>query len=201
MIKDCTAIILAGGDSHRMATDKANMVIGKRTMLQHVIDTMQQLFPYVIVSVRQRRPEIDLPQVCDEQDLSAENSGPLVGMLSVLESVTTPWSFVIACDMPFISKPVIEFLATLRADNQAIVPMVQGHPQTLAAYYAKTCTNRMRECIEQEEKKSVRAMLEKLLVCYVDEQEIIKIDPALESFKDLDTPQDVKIAESTKRPV
>jgi len=200
MIRDCTAIILAGGDSQRMATDKASMMIGNRTMLQHVIDTMQQLFPHVIVSVRQRRPEIDLPQVCDEHGLSGANSGPLVGMITALERVTTPWAFVVACDMPFISKIVIEFLSTLRDDNQAIVPKVQGYPQTLAAFYAKTCTHKMREHIEQGGKKSVRAMLEKLQVHYVDEEEIVKIDPSLQSFKDLDTPQDVKFVENSKRP-
>ena len=45
MIADCTAIILAGGDSQRMGGDKANLVLGEQTLLQHVITTMRELFP------------------------------------------------------------------------------------------------------------------------------------------------------------
>ena len=59
MITDCTAIIMAGGDSRRMGTDKANVALGEKTLLQSVIATMQQLFPQVIVSVRQPRAGID----------------------------------------------------------------------------------------------------------------------------------------------
>ena len=67
MIEDCTAIIMAGGDSSRMGRDKANVTLGEKTLLETVTATMQQLFPQVIVSVRQPRVGIDLPQVCDEQ--------------------------------------------------------------------------------------------------------------------------------------
>ena len=49
MIADCTAIILAGGDSQRMGGDKANLVLGEQTLLQHVITTMRELFPEVAV--------------------------------------------------------------------------------------------------------------------------------------------------------
>ncbi len=98
MIEDCTAIILAGGDSQRMGSDKANLLLGEQTLLQRVIATMQQVFPHVIVSVRQPRPEIDLPQVCDEQS----GGGPLAGLAAGLGHIATPWAFVVACDMPFV---------------------------------------------------------------------------------------------------
>jgi hypothetical protein len=40
----------------------------------------------------------------------------------------------------------------------------------------------------------LRAVLEQLQVRYVDETELLKADPALDSFFDLDTPQDVASA-------
>ncbi len=80
MITDCTAIIMAGGDSRRMGRDKANVTLGEKTLLQTVTATMQQLFPQVIVSVRQQRAGIDLPQICDEQS----NGGPLAGLAASL---------------------------------------------------------------------------------------------------------------------
>jgi molybdenum cofactor guanylyltransferase len=196
MITDCTAIILAGGDSQRMGSDKANLLLGEQTLLQRVIATMQQVFPQVIVSVRQPRPEIDLPQVCDEQSSAGiqAGSGPLAGLAASLDQVTTPWAFVVACDMPFVEPAMVELLAKYRPEYQAVVPVVQGYSQPLAAFYAGTCLGTIRAHLAGGGKNSLRAMLERLQVRYVDQAELLKADPALHSFFDLDTPQDVAIA-------
>lgn len=202
MIADCTAIILAGGDSERMGSDKANLLLGEQTLLQRVIATMQQIFPQVIVSVRQPRPEIDLPQVCDEQANegmpvgagSLAGAGPLAGLAAGLGHITTPWAFVVACDMPFVEPAMVELLAKYRSKYQAVVPVVQGHPQPLAAFYAGTCLGTIRSHLAGGGKNSLRAVLEQLQVRYVDETELLEADPSLRSFFDLDTPQDVAIA-------
>lgn len=190
MIKGCTAIILAGGDSQRMGSDKANLLLGGQTLLQRVIGTMQQLFPHAIVSVRQPRPEIDLPQVCDDRLYA----GPLAGLAAGLGQVTTPWAFVVACDMPYLEPAMVELLADYRADYQAVVPVVQGHPQPLAAFYSAGCRDTLGAHLAGGGKNSLRAVLEQLRVRYVDEAELLKADPALRSFFDLDTPQDVTAA-------
>jgi molybdopterin-guanine dinucleotide biosynthesis protein A len=187
MIGNCTAIIMAGGDSRRMGQDKANLLLGERTLLQSVAATLQPLFAEVIVSVRQPRPEIDLPQVCDDP----AHSGPLAGLAAALDRATTPWIFAVACDMPFITPGVIEYLALQRADHQAVVPMIGGHPQPLAAFYARSCLDEVRACLHGKGKHSFRALLDTLRVCYVSENQMRALDPLLRSFFDLDTPQDV----------
>jgi molybdopterin-guanine dinucleotide biosynthesis protein A len=202
MIEDCTAIILAGGDSQRMGSDKANLLLGEQTLLRHVIATMQKIFPHVIVSVRQLRPEIDLPQVCDEQASAGKppgggplaGAGPLAGLAASLDHVTTPWAFAVACDMPFVEPAMVELLGRYRSHYQAVVPVVQGHPQPLAAFYAGTCRATIRAHFAGGGKNSLRAALEKLQVRYVDEADLLQADPALRSFFDLDTPQDVAMA-------
>jgi len=190
MIENCTAIILAGGDSQRMGSDKANLLLGEQTLLQRVIAAMQQVFPHVIVSVRQPRPEIDLPQVCDGEP----GGGPLAGLAAGLGHIATPWAFVVACDMPFVEPGMVELLAEYRAEYQAVVPVVHGHPQPLAAFYAGSCLGTLRAHLAGGGKNSLRAVLEQLQVSYVDESELLKADPALRSFFDLDTPQDVATA-------
>jgi molybdopterin-guanine dinucleotide biosynthesis protein A len=195
VIEDCTAIILAGGDSRRMGSDKANLLLGEQTLLQRVIAKMQQVFPHVIVSVRQPRPEIKLPQVRDEQvGEGMRGGGPLAGLEAGLDRITTPWAFVVACDMPFVEPAMVKMLAGFRTDCQAVVPVVQGHPQPLAAYYAGSCLTVLRAHLAGGGNNSLRAVLEQLRVHYVDESELLKADPALCSFFDLDTPQDVTTA-------
>jgi len=186
MIADCTAIVMAGGDSRRMGTDKASLLFDGQTLLQSVIATMQQLFPQVIVSVRQPRAGIDLPQICDEQP----DGGPLAGLVASLGNITTPWAFMVACDMPFVVPEVVELLARYRLQHQAVVPVVHGHPQPLAAFYAASCVAPLRASLAAQQ-KGLRGVLKQLDVRYVDEAEMLEADPHLRSFFDLDTPQDV----------
>ncbi|TAN79882.1 MAG: molybdenum cofactor guanylyltransferase [Gallionella sp.] len=189
MIEDCTAIILAGGNSQRMGRDKADLPLGEKTLLQTVTATMQQLFPQVIVSVRQPRATVDLPQICDEQP----DGGPLAGLAASLGQATTPWIFAVACDMPFVVPGVVEQLAKHRAQHQAVVPIVQGHPQPLAAFYAASCLAVMQANLALQQ-KSLKNVLRQLDVCYVGEAEMLEADPQLRSFFDLDTPQDMAAA-------
>ena len=180
---------MAGGDSSRMGRDKANVTLGDKTLLQTVTATMQQLFPKVIVSVRQPRAGIDLPQIRDEQP----NGGPLAGLVASLGHIATPWAFIVACDMPFVVPEVVELLARYRSRHQAVVPVVHGHPQPLAAFYAVSCLTPLRACLEAQQ-KGLRDALKQLDVRYVDEAEMLQADPHLRSFFDLDTPRDVEAA-------
>jgi molybdenum cofactor guanylyltransferase len=173
-------------------------LLGEQTLLQRVTATMSKVFPDVIVSVRQLRPELDLPQVCDEQanesDGMPAGAGPLAGVAAGLGHVKTAWVFVVACDMPFVETAMVELLGKYREHYQAVVPVVQGHRQTLAAFYACSCLDTIHAHLAAGGKNSLRAVLEKLQVRYVDEAELLKADPGLRSFFDLDTPQDVATA-------
>ena len=166
MIEDCTAIILAGGDSRRMGRDKAGLVVGNRTLLQQVAAAMGKVFPEVIVSVRRLRKDIDLPQVCDGQADQGQppGAGPLAGVMAGLGCLETTWAFVVACDMPFVQPAMVELLGSYREHHQAVVPVVQGHRQTLAAYYARSCLDTIQAHLAAGGKNSLRAVLEKLQV-------------------------------------
>lgn len=190
MIDDCTAIVMAGGESQRMGRDKATLSLGEQTLLQRVVNSLQPLFAQVQVSVRQRRPDIALPQIVDRY----ANVGPLAGLCAALEQAGTPWIFAVATDMPFVQPALVEYLAQRRNGYQAVVPVVDGYPQPLAAFYSASCLEPIRKLLEGDGKRSLRAALERLAVCYVDESELRGSDPALRSFFDLDTPQDLAAA-------
>ena len=193
MITDCTALILAGGDSSRMGQDKAGLLLEGTTLLQRVTATMQGVFPKVIVSVRQPRAEVALQQVCDTE----ADGGPLAGLVAGLAQVETTWMFAVACDMPFIQPAVITRMAELCGEQQAVVPMIDGHPQPLFAFYAKQALPVMRDASVSGEKR-VRAVLKQLDVRYVSEVELRDHDPQFRSFFDVDTPQDLKAAQELK---
>ncbi len=190
MIADCTALILAGGESRRMGQDKANLLLGEQTLLQRISDIVQPLFTDVIVSVRQPRDGCDLQQVIDDP----AHAGPLAGLAAGLEQAKTPWVFAVACDMPFISAQLVEHLATFREGVDAVVPVVEGHPQPMAAFYATRSLGDLREILAGSGRHSLRELLDRLQVRYVDESEMRAAD--LRSFFDLDTPEDVALAKN-----
>ncbi len=185
MMADCSAIILAGGSAQRMGQDKAMLLLHGHGLLQTVITTLQPLFAHTLVSVSQLRPGIDVPQICDIEP----DAGPLIGLITALEKISTPWAFVAACDMPFIAPAVVEQLAKHRAQYQAVIPVVQGQLQPLAAFYSTACIPLLRASFSLGN-KSLYGAISNLNACYVDEAELIKVDPQLRSFFDLDTPQD-----------
>ena len=193
MIRDCTAVIMAGGDSRRMGRDKANLPLGEQTLIEHVAAALNPLFDRVYVSVRRPRPEIALPQIYDR----VADSGPLAGLCASLAQIAssgeaaTPWLFVVATDMPFVQSSLIERLAQEREGFDAVVPVVDGHPQPLAAFYATSALPALESVLNGDGKHSLRAALERLNVCHVDESCLRESDPGLRSFVDLDTPQEL----------
>jgi len=91
---------MAGGDSRRMGTDKASLLLDGRTLLQSVIATMQQIFPKSSSRCRQPAPKSTCRQVCDEQ----ENAGPLAGLVASSGKSLHRGHFAVACDMPFVVR-------------------------------------------------------------------------------------------------
>jgi len=190
MIDDCTAIILAGGESQRMGRDKAMLPFADQPLIQSIISVIQPLFPTTILSVRECRPEISLPQVCDKQ----ADGGPLMGLLSAMSGINTSWAFVVGCDMPFVSSALVQQLAEQRFQQQAVIPVVHGQLQPLSAFYARSCLPLMHNSFSQGD-KSLLGAIKHLQVSYVDETMMMQTDPQLRSFLDLDTPQDLAMAQ------
>ncbi len=190
MIADCTALVLAGGESRRMGGDKTQLMLGDQTLLQGVIAVVQPLFARLVVSVRNYRPDIAAPQVCD----AYAGAGPLAGLCAGLAHADSGWVFAVAADMPFVQAALVERLAQQRGACQAVVPIVHGHPQPLAAFYAASALAPLLAILRGGGKRSLRAALDTLDVRYVDERELLSVDPGLRSFFDLDTPQDLAVA-------
>lgn len=173
-----------------MGCDKVTLLIGDQTLLQRAIGNMQRVFSQVAISVRQPRAGIGLTQLCD----AYVDAGPLAGLCAGLEhagQTNMPWVFAVAADMPFVTAALVECLAQQRQGYQAVVPVMQGYPQPLAAFYASSCLHQVQDALRGTGNHSLRAVIEGLNVRYIDESELMESDVGLHSFIDLDTPQDL----------
>jgi len=186
MIADCTALIFAGGSSRRMGRDKLSLQLGEQNLLQRALDLTRPLFASVLVSVQHLRDDIDAPQVCDE----ILDAGPLAGLCAGLQHASTPWVFAMAADMPYLLPEVIERLAERRTGHQAVVPVINGQPHPLTAYYAVSALPALRSVLARPGKPGLIKALSELNICPVNEHDLTDIDRELHSFIDLDTPED-----------
>jgi molybdenum cofactor guanylyltransferase len=194
MIEDCTALILAGGESQRMGQDKACLLFSGMTLLEKIASVLQPLFANIIVSTKDSRPTCGLPQILDHP----AHKGPLAGLLAGLEHASTSWVFAVGCDMPFIVPGLIEYLAGLREGCDAIVPVVSNHPQPMAAFYSRRSLDTLHDLMSDGASHSMREFLDRISVRYVNEEELKEYDPMLTTFFDLDTPQDIALAQNMR---
>lgn len=131
-----TAIILAGGKSSRMGTDKGLTLFNNREMAQYAVDLAAPLFCETLLIAND--PAYTKFQVPVYEDLITER-GPLGGIFTGLTYSTTPWNFFIACDMPFMTRQVIEKLLLHLNDCDVVIPVHENAREPMCAFYNKSC--------------------------------------------------------------
>src|SRR4030095_5655209 len=132
---DITAVILAGGKSSRMGTDKGMMNFRGKEMISYVIDAVQPLtYRLFIVANTSEYMKFGFPVY---QDLFKE-CGPIGGIFTALTSSTTTWNLIVACDMPFINSDILMPLINARNGFDLIMPRHKGQPEPMCAMYNKS---------------------------------------------------------------
>ncbi|MGH2404166.1 MAG: molybdenum cofactor guanylyltransferase [bacterium] len=191
-----TGIVLAGGQSRRMGRDKARLPFGGTSLVAWVAGRIGPACAEVIVVGR------------DAEDCAGCGArvigdrwpgwGPLGGLATGLDAITTPYAAVVGCDLPFVEPDLVAALSGLAPDWDAVVPQVGGRPQPLCAIYRRT-VGREAEAVLRRGGRSLHDLLgaADLRVCYVPEGILRKWDPALRSFDNINTPEDYERANAS----
>ncbi len=189
------AIILAGGRSQRMGTNKALLTMpgqASETFLAHLVSTLAPLCAELLIVARDptQFAHVALPdtrQVFDEKP----GGGPLMGLYSGLNAMQATTALVVAVDMPFVQPALLAFLLDCYQQDTLIVPIVEGIPQVLLALYPRSILPHI-ETLLQQGKRAPRALLEIAPVQYIEEERLRLVDPQLRSFIGINTSQDLQ---------
>jgi molybdopterin-guanine dinucleotide biosynthesis protein A len=191
---EITAIILAGGISRRLGRDKALEPLAGETLLRRVVRRASEAVgsdDLVIVVAdegqAERAPE-DLPHrvVVD----ALPGMGTLGGIYTGIEAARNEWALVVACDLPFLSGPLLDYMVGLRDGVDAVVPVIGGRPEPTHALYSRRCIPAIAERLEAGQLKA-SGFLDSVRVRYVAEDEARRFDPELLSFFNVNHPDDL----------
>jgi molybdopterin-guanine dinucleotide biosynthesis protein A len=179
-------IVLAGGKSARMGTDKAMMPWGGSTLLHHVVRTLQSVEPNVVV-VADTADKYEIEGVDRVVGDEHPGNGPLGGILTGLNHVENGYHVVLACDMPYVKIEVLRLLLSMANGHQACVPLIGDRLEPLCAVYHRGCRPGFRKVLQMNEDISVHGALGMLNIQTVSEDLLRQFDPELRSFINLNT--------------
>lgn len=186
-----TVAILAGGQSSRMGTDKAFVPVLGRPLIEDILAQLAGLGAETILITN--RPEayayLGVPLFGDRRP----GTGALGGLYTALACAAQPHALVVACDLPFVVRPLLDYLLSLRTEADAVVPRLAGEAEPLRAIYSRACLPAMEAALDAE-KRRVISFFPAVRVRWVDEPELDRFDPRHLSFFNVNTPADLETA-------
>ena len=192
---EISGIILAGGKSQRMGEDKAFIKIAEKPIIETIIDLFQKLFKETLIVTNRMDSYLYLNGAVYE-DISPDQ-GALGGLYTGLVRSNFFHSFAAACDMPFLNRGVISYVCQQADGYDVVVPRTPDGFQPLHALYSKRCLGPI-ETILMEEKTRIVDLYPLVRVRVVDFREFVSIDPEMQSFVNINTPEELNRLKNRK---
>ena len=143
---EVTGIILAGGKSSRLGTDKGLQELCGKPLISYSIKVLSELCSTIIISTSSDAYQsFGYKTVADE----IPGIGPMGGIYSALKQSKTQKNLVLSCDLPFVSKELLSYIMENSNGCQVAVPW-QGnqHYEPLCGFYNLSVVEQMNDFIQ-----------------------------------------------------
>ena len=201
---DKSAIILTGGFSSRFGQDKGLLQLANKPLIKHVLDAINNIVDEkIVVTSSKNQAEQYIKTLESDVNVLVDNGiiktqSPLIGALTGFQEAHGRYALLLPCDTPLVSRSVLSLLFELCINRNAVIPRwPNGYIEPLQAVY---CTKPAYEAAKNalgEGKLNIQSMVNKLHgVRYVSTLVLQQIDPELRTFFNINTPLDLKKAET-----
>ncbi len=119
-----TAIIMAGGDSRRMGTDKSMLVVNGRPLIERICEQLRGSFEQILISANDAAKFAFLGLAVIPDRIAGQ--GPLMGIASALNASDNELNFVVACDIPQIELRLVRRMLSEAAESGADIVLPVG---------------------------------------------------------------------------
>jgi molybdopterin-guanine dinucleotide biosynthesis protein A len=152
-----SAAILAGGQSHRMGTDKAWLELDGQPLLVRQLETARAAgAAELLIS---GRAGVDYGGLNGRVLLDEfPHAGPLAGLERALAAASFPLLLALAVDMPHITPAFLREILGVCDSSCGVIPQVEQRLEPLVAFYPRACHPRARYLLQQQVGASPRQL-------------------------------------------
>jgi FdhD protein len=186
-IPGVTAVILAGGRSSRMGSNKALLPYRGGRFIEAIHRQLQDMFEEVLLVTNSPEQYAFLP--CRKVADIFPGLGALAGLHAGLHHAATPRIFAVACDMPYLNDTLIRRLALVPTEADVVIPEGENGPEPLHALYGKGCLPFMAEALAADERRII-SFFPRVRVRRLAREQVALIDTNFDSFRNINTPDD-----------
>ena len=187
-----TGAILAGGRSRRLGgVNKAGLILrpGGASILDRQLMRLRRVVDRVVIVAADahRFSAAGVPVV---QDL-VPDGGALGALYTAVHSAETERTLVLACDMPFVSEPLLAHLIGIGREVDIAIPRTARGYEPLCATYSRRCIPELRRRLDEGQFRIHEvARIPGLNVREVGRDELKAFGPEEVLFFNLNTPDD-----------
>ena len=186
-----TGIILAGGKSRRMKKDKALLQIGKKQVIELIIEKLKIVFDDVVI-IGNFSLDCRFSGARLIEDMVSEK-GPSGGIYTGLSVSQSKYNFICGCDMPFLNVNLIQYMLRRKTDYDILIPKYGDCLEPLHAIYSKSILPVIKKKIEQGTYR-IQSIFPKVKVKYITEKEMEKFRDWRHFFFNINTLSDLRSA-------
>ncbi len=183
------AAILIGGRASRMGgAVKSALTIGGLSILDRQLAVLRTVADPVFAVTSADGPRVDgLEHAADR----FPNHGALGGIYTAIVASPRDRTVVVACDLPFLNAPFIEYLAGIDAD--LVIPRTARGREPLMAVYSRRCAESIRKRLERGALEA-KVLPEDVKVAEIGPEVLRTFDPDGLLFVNVNTPHDYERA-------
>ena len=194
-----SVVIQAGGKSSRMGEDKALIpFIGEITLIEYILHQINGFGHehLIIANNPDSYQRFGLPVFADVYP----DVGALGGIYSGLFHAAFDQCVVLACDMPFVNRSLLEYLLALVPDYDVVIPRRKPKEfiEPFRAIYSKNCLEPIRNAIK-DGKLKVASFFPNINVRFIEVEEVTHFDPNELTFFNINTPEELVEARQLAR--
>jgi molybdopterin-guanine dinucleotide biosynthesis protein A len=177
-----------------MGRDKALLELDGRPLIRIVVERMMAVCAEVLIVSGDVAPYAGFgaPVV---QDRFAD-VGVLGGLHAGLDAASHELTLAVGCDMPFLKPEVLRAFAGWAVGFDVALLRCGKHVEPLHAAYRRTCLPAIEGAIRAE-KRRIISFFPEVRVRYVTPEEVWALDPQMESFRNVNTPEEWEAARDT----
>ena len=146
LTEDAAAIVLAGGRSRRMGTDKSMLPMGGRPMIEYICQQLRGTFATVLISANdtEKFAFLGLDVIPD----AVPGQGPLMAVASALNASDRELNLIVSCDVPEIKLAVVRRMLAEANGVDVVIPVTSdGKQQPLFAIYRRSARRYIEEAL------------------------------------------------------